>query len=116
MIASKCEQNEIPRDSFFFNIEEHAITAWYSPPEATELFYLCKVLSCKTYTESVSDANDCSILKSMKYVKVNYLEKAKEKGLVYYKLLTDKEIFVLPDQIFYPYVPPSAELTLNTKD
>ena len=44
------------------------------------------------------------------------MEKAKEKGLVYYKLLTDKEIFVLPDQIFYPYVPASAELTLNTKD
>ena len=24
--ASEYEQNEIPRDSFFFNIEEHAIT------------------------------------------------------------------------------------------
>ena len=53
----------------------------------------------------------------MKYVKVNYLEKVKEKkGLVYYKLFTNKEICVKPEQIFYPDVPVSAELTLNTKD
>ena len=53
----------------------------------------------------------------MKYVKVNYLEKVKEKkDFVYYRLLTDKEIFVLPDQILYPDVPISAELTLNMKD
>ena len=52
----------------------------------------------------------------MKYVKVNYLEKVKEKGLVYYKLFTNKEICVKPEQIFYADVPVSAELTLNTKD
>ena len=53
----------------------------------------------------------------MKYVKVNYLEKIKNKnGLIYYKLLTEKEILVLPKQIFYPGVPVSANLTLNTKD
>ena len=53
----------------------------------------------------------------MKYVKVNYLEKVKEKkSLVYYKLFTNKEICVKPEQIFYPDAPVSAELTLNTKD
>lgn len=110
-------KNEIPRDSFFFNIEEGAFIALYSPLEAAELFYLCQVLSCEIPTESISDAHDHSILKSMKYVKVNYLEKIKNKnGLIYYKLLTEKEILVLPKQIFYPGVPVSAKLTLNTKD
>ena len=53
----------------------------------------------------------------MKYVKVNYLEKVKEKkGLVYYKLFINKEKCVKSEQIFYPDVPVSAELTLNTKD
>ena len=114
---SEYQQNEIPIDSFFFNRKEGAFTALYSPPQATGLFYLSKVLSWETATESISNANDHSILKGMKYVKVNYLEKVKEKkSLVYYKLFTNKEICVKPEQIFYPDAPVSAELTLNTKD
>ena len=97
-------------------LKEGPFIALYSVPQAPELFYLCKVISCETTTESISDAYDHSILKGMKYVKVDYLEKVKEKkGLVYYKLLISKKIFVLPEQIFYPDVPVSAEFTLNTK-
>ena len=114
---SKYEQNKISRNSFFLNLEEGAFIALYPPPQATELFYLCMVLTCETATESISNANDHSILKGMKDVKVNYLEKVKEKkGFAYYKLFTDKEKIVLAEQTFYLDVLASAELTLNIKD
>ena len=53
----------------------------------------------------------------MKFVKVYYLEKLKEKkGIVQYKLLPEKGIYVMPQQIFYPDVPVSENLTLSSKD
>ena len=74
-----------------------------SPLQTSELFYLCKVLSSLTAAEEVPDANNHSILERMKFVKVHYMEKLKEKKeLLYYKLLLEKEIYVLLKQIFYP--------------
>ena len=110
-------ENEIPKELFFSHIKKGLYIALYSPPQASELFYLCKVLSCETATTSISDANDHTVLQGIKYIRAHYLEKVKEKkNLVHYKLLSKKEIFVLPEQIFYPDVPVSDKLTLDTKD
>ena len=115
--GSEYEGNEISKESFFPHIEKGSYIGLYSPPQASELFYLCKVLSCKTATTSISDANDHTVLQGMKYIRAHYLEKVKEKkNLVHYKLLSKKETFVLPEQMFYPDVPVSQELTLDTKD
>ena len=115
--GSEYEENEIPKESFFSCIKKGACVALYSPPQASELFCLCKVLSCETATASISDANDHTVLQGMKYIRAHYLEKVKEKkNLVHYKRLSKKEIFLLPEQIFYPDVPASEELTLDTKD
>ena len=74
-------------------------------------------MSCETATASISDANDHTVLQGMKYIRAHYLEKVKErKNLVHYKRLSKKEIFLLLEQIFYPDVPVSEELTLDTKD
>ena len=114
---SEYEENEIPKEFFFSHIENGSYVALYSPPQASELFYLCKVLSCETAATSISDANDHTVLQGMKYIRTHYLEKVKEKkNLVHYKLLLKKEIFVLLEQIFYPDVSVSEELILDTKD
>ena len=116
--GSEYEENEILKDSFFSHIEKGSYVALYSPHQASELFYLFKVLSCQTATTSISDANDHTALQGMKYIRVHYLEKVKEKkSLAHYKLLPKKIFFfVLPEQIFYLDVPVSEELTLDIKD
>ena len=86
--GSKYEGNEILKESFFPHIEKGFYIGLYSPPQASELFYLWKVLSCETATTSISDANDHTVLQGMKYIRAQYLEKVKEKKiLVHYKLL-----------------------------
>ena len=77
--GSEYEENEILKDSFFPHIKKGSSVALYSPPQASELFYLCKVLSCETTTTSISDANDHTVLQGMKYIRAYYLEKVKEK-------------------------------------
>ena len=77
--GSEYEENEILTESFFSHIEKGLYIALYSPPQASELFYLCKVLSCETTITSISDANDHTVLQGMKYIRAHYLEKVKEK-------------------------------------
>ena len=78
------------------------------------MFYLCKVLSCHNTAEQLTDH---SILEVMRFVKVHDLEELKKKrGIVYSKLLLEKEIYVLPKQIFYPDVTVSENLKLSSKD
>ena len=79
------------------------------------MFYLFKVLSCETATTSISDANDHTVLQGMKYIRVHYLEKVKEKKEPI-SCFQKKIFFVLPEQIFYLDVPVSEELTLDIKD
>ena len=69
------EENEIPNELFFSHIKKGLYIALYSPPQASELFYLCKVLSCETATTSISDANNHTVLQGMKYIRTYYLEK-----------------------------------------
>ena len=77
--GSEYEENEILTESFFSHIEKGLYIALYSPPQASELFYLCKVLSCETATTSITDANDHTVLQGMEYIMAHYLEKVKEK-------------------------------------
>ena len=57
-----------------------------------------------------------TVLQGMKYIRAHYLKKLKrKKNLAHYKLLSNF-FFVLPEQICYPDVPVSEELTLDTKD
>ena len=75
-------------------MEKGSYVALYSPPQASELLYfckvlsyetattlshLCKVLSCETPTTSISDANNYTVLQGIKYIRVHHLEKVKEK-------------------------------------
>ena len=76
---SHIEKGSYVKESFFSHIEKGSYVALYSPPQASELFYLCKVLSCETTTTSISDANDHTVLQGMKYIRAHYLEKVKEK-------------------------------------
>ena len=93
--GSEYEENEILKDSFFSHIAKGSYVALYSPHQASELFYLFKVLSCQTATTSISDANDHTALQGMKYIRVHYLEKVKEKkSLAHYKLLPKKNFFL----------------------
>ena len=76
---SEYEENETLKWSFFSISKKVLYVALYSTPQASELFYFCKVLSCETATTSISDANDHAVLQGMKYIRAHYLEKAKEK-------------------------------------
>ena len=75
--GSEYEENEILTESFFSHIEKGLYIALYSPPQASELFYLCKVLSCETATTSISDANNHTVLEGMKYIWAHYWKKLK---------------------------------------
>ena len=44
--GSEYEENEILKELFFSHIKKGSCVALYSPHQASELFYLCKVLSC----------------------------------------------------------------------
>ena len=113
--GSEYEENEILKGPFFSHIKKGLYAALYSLSQASELFYLCKVLSCETTTRSISDANDHTVLQGMKYIRAHYLEKVKEKKEPCpLKPLSKKN--VLPEQIFYLDVPVSEELTLDTKN
>ena len=52
--GSEHEENEIPKESFFSHTEKGSYVALYSPPQASKLLNLCKVLSCETATTSIS--------------------------------------------------------------
>ena len=62
---------------FFSHIKNGSYIALYSPPQASELFYLCKVLSCETATTSISDANNHTVWQGMKYIWAHYWKKLK---------------------------------------
>ena len=52
--GSEHEENEIPKESFFSHTEKGSYVALHSPPQASKLLNLCKVLSCETATTSIS--------------------------------------------------------------
>ena len=52
--GSEHEENKIPKELFFSHIEKGSDVALYSPPQASILLNLCKVLSCETATTSIS--------------------------------------------------------------
>ena len=62
-----------------------------------------KVLSCHTATEKVTDANDHSVLNLSRCT-------------IYKKLLPKKEIYVLPEWIFYPDIPVRENIELRSND
>ena len=65
--------------------------------------YLFQVLSCHTATEKVTDANDHSVLNLSRCT-------------IYKKLLPKKEIYVLPEWIFYPDIPVRENIELRSSD
>ena len=49
--------------------------ALFSPENAIELFYLCKVIDYGVATDELSDTNNHHIAKGTPYILVNYFEK-----------------------------------------
>ena len=63
--------------SHLFSISKKGLyVALYSPPQASELFYVCKVLCCETATTSISDTNNHTVLQGIKNIRAHYLEKS----------------------------------------
>ena len=58
-----------------------------------------------------------SLQKGQKCIKMYYLQKTEEKKeKVLYKMLASDEVFVLPKQVFYPFVPLDENLAMLISD
>ena len=116
--GTEYEENEIPKESFFPHIVKGSYVVLYSPPWASELFYLCKVLSCELQQHL---SLMLMIILPCKVWNIS--------GLIIWKKFKGKRtlstincfqkknsLFSFTKQKFYPDVPLSEELTLDTKD
>ena len=98
------ETFEIKSNNIIEIIQPGSVIALYSPPEAFELFYLCKVVKVGVATEPIADKFNHFIESGSKYVKCQYFEKIKEKrSKICYKILPDIT-YVLPYQVMNPMV------------
>lgn len=113
------EENEVVQlhgDNVFGLIEPGSVVAVYSPPNASEVFYLCKVVSIGEAHETLVDKYNHRITEGSKYLSCNYLEKIKEKKSVIHYKLVKGEALVMPYQVFCPSVTMSEQLTLTVED
>ena len=88
----------------------------YSPPQASELFYLCKVLSCETTATSISDANDHTVLQGMKLGLIVWKKLKRKRTLSTINCFqTKKFLFFLSKYLILVYLCQSKSLlTLKT--
>ena len=106
------------------NVDSHV--AIYSGDEkGSELFYLGKVIdkgeavAINKTEKHIKDDWGHPIEVGEKYITVHYLEKEESKskrGKVFYTELTEKKVYVLPGEIFYPCVPMNSDNTLDIGD
>ena len=90
--------------------------ALFLPPESFELFYLCYVLKISIAEEKIADKCNHIISKGNTYITCQYLEKIKEKrGSMYCKLLKDS-IYVLPAQVFSPFIALDESLSMTAAE
>ena len=108
--------NYLSTELIFDVIKASCIIALNSPPDATEIFYLVKVIDiCKAEADIVDSLNH-PVLKGSKYFKCNYLEKINEsKGFIQYKMISG-DVFVLAQQVLCPFVDLSKDLKLPIED
>ena len=86
----------------------------YTPPNASELFYLCEVVGKEVVNEDVLDEFSHPVSKGSPFLKCRYLERIDEKkGAVFYKRVVGTA-YVLPYQVFLPFVMVSEKLTINS--
>ena len=102
------------RDSCILELLECGqFIALYSPPSASELFYLRKVLVYGVASGTCQDIYQHTIPKG---IKCQYLEKKSEKkNKIFYRLLPNK-VFILPPQVMSPLVPIKDNLYLSTAE
>ena len=83
------------------------IIALFSPTNALELFYLCKVIDFGVATEDLCDENNHRIGEGNAFVLVHYFEKRANsefrKGNIIYKLVPET-VYVHPAQVMSPNV------------
>ena len=89
-------------------------TAVYSPPNASKLFYLCKVMDKGVAKQDLFDKYHHIVSKGSSYLKCVYLEKISEKkGTISYKMVKGVA-YVLPYQVFLPSVEISDVLSIDS--
>ena len=106
-IEEDLEQYELRSSSVLVVIQKGSVIALFSPENAIELFYLCKVIDYGVATDELSDTNNHHIGRGTPYILVNYFEKKMSKfsknSSIMYKLLSE-EVYVLPTQVMLPSV------------
>ena len=115
------EENELPKETYFDVVETGSFVAVYSHGEdhTHELFSIVKVIERRVAMEDITDDHHHTIRKGESYFFGFYLEKLHEqpkRRTISYKLLEDKEVFILPGQIFFPCVPFRNDLQLKLDD
>ena len=99
------EQYELRSESVTEVVKAGNVMALFSPSNALELFYLCKVINSGTATEDMYDKFEHYIPKGFSYLSVHYYEKKansefSKNGHVIYKLSKNKDpAYVLPAQV-----------------
>ena len=110
------EQYELRADSVLDVVQAGSYIALFSPPNALELFYLCKVLEFGVAVEDMQDDYNHTVLKGSKFIKCNYLKKKSEKkGRIAYKILK-KTVLVLPTEVMSPMVHLDEKLSLSAAE
>ena len=91
-------------DTVFEAVEVGSTVAVYSPPNASKLFYLCKVMDKGVAKQDLFVEYHHIASKGSSYLKCVYLEKISEKkGTISYKMVKGVA-YVLPYQVFLPSV------------
>ena len=115
-MMSKMDEDQLQPEIIFDLITPGSVVALYSPPNAGELFYLCKVNAVDVAETDLHDKFNHIILKGSRFMKCNYLEKTDDrKGYVHYKVVKGV-VFILPEEVFCPTVCLLDDLTLSTAD
>ena len=96
------ERYEMRSESVLQVLQKGNIIALFSPSNALELFYLCKVIDFGVATKDLRDENNHQIGEGSSYILVNYFEKNPNsefrKGNIIYKLIP-KPVYVHPTQV-----------------
>ena len=106
------EEYEMHSNTIINVITANTTIAIFSPENAVELFYLCKVLNFGIAEHELKDENDHVIPKGSQFIEAQYYEKKSEQdhlrtGFAVYKLLKNS-VYVQPTQVMSPLVNASA--------
>ena len=99
-IDDEMEQYELRSESVMEIIQNGSIIALFSPSNALELFYLCKVVDFGRASEDMMDRNKHVVLTGQPYIKVQYCEQKSTKGgFIAYKVTSHRSLIYIKIKI-----------------